>query len=89
MQHVGRDLQIIQLMQKVSILSLHLPLGVLHVGQGQVHPINLLVQIIEGVAQIFVLLLRGCLGSVDLFDSSSDLRDLIIDYCLVLVNPFK
>jgi len=85
-QHVGSSLKLLQLAEKVTILSGHLPLGSLKVSQGKVTLLNLLAQVIQGSQKVPVRLLSRGSRSVDFISSSTDISNLMHDLLLVLFN---
>merc|ERR1719179_50037 len=85
-EHVGRVLHLLQLAEEVSVLGSDLPLGSLHVVEGEGGLLDLLALIIEGAQEVPVRLLRSSLGPVDLVDGSTGIGDLAHDEGLVLLN---
>ena len=58
-EHVGRVLHHLQLAEKVSVLGSDLPLGSLHVVEGEGGLLDLLALVVEGAQEVPVRLLRG------------------------------
>merc|ERR1719392_463521 len=85
-EHVGRVLHLLQLAEEVRVLGSDLPLGSLHVVEGEGGLLDLLALIIEGAQEVPVRLLRSSLGPVDLVDGSTGIGDLAHDEGLVLLN---
>merc|ERR1719400_415519 len=63
-EHVGRVLHLLQLTEEVSVLGSDLPLGSLHVVEGEGGLLDLLALVVEGAQQVPVRLLRSSLGPV-------------------------
>merc|ERR1719211_267022 len=85
-EHVGRVLHLLQLAEEVSVLGSDLPLGSLHVVEGEGGLLDLLALVVEGAQEVPVRLLRSSLGPVDLVDGSTGIGDLAHDEGLVLLN---
>merc|ERR1719445_473793 len=85
-QHVGRVLQLLELTEKVGILSSKLSLVSLKISQCKVGLFDLLGKIIESSLEVLQAFLCRSLATVDLISGSTSISNLVHDDSLVLLN---
>merc|ERR1719422_2419471 len=85
-QHVGRVLKLLELTEKIGILSSKLSLVSLKISQCKVGLFDLLGKIIESSLEVLKALLSRGLATVDLISGSTSISNLVHDDSLVLLN---
>merc|ERR1719445_2409249 len=85
-EHVGRVLQLLQLTEKIGVLSGQLPLATLHVSKSQISLLNLLAEVVEGALDVSQAFLGRGLAAVNLVSGGTSISNLVHDDSLVLLN---
>ena len=84
--HACTILQLLEVSEKVSILSSQLSLGILKVSQGEIGFLNLLVEVIKLSQQVLVGLFSRSLGAANFISGGTDILNLMADLVPIFFN---